>query len=71
MVEGRATVAGERLTAGDSLVLPASLGDYGITPDPSCTLLRCYVPDLEVDLLGGLHKLGYSEERIVRTVRLV
>ena len=62
-------MAGERLAPGDSLVLPASLGHYDIEPDPSCTLLRCYVPDLEADLLEPLRKLGYAEARIMRTVR--
>ncbi|HEY53016.1 MAG TPA: mannose-6-phosphate isomerase [Caldilineae bacterium] len=70
LVESRATVAGEKLKAGDSLVLPASLGDYDIDPDPDCTLLRCYVPDLATDLLEPLRELGYDEARIMQTVRL-
>ena len=69
MVEGQATVAGEALVAGDSLVLPASLRDYDIVPAPACTLLRCYVPDLEVDLLEALRELGYDERCVERTIR--
>ena len=68
MVEGQATVAGERLATGDSLVLPASLGDYAITPDPGCTLLCCYVPDLEADLLHSLRARGYDKKRIEQTI---
>jgi mannose-6-phosphate isomerase len=33
-----------RLARGESIVLPASLGAYRLDPDPSATLLRCYVP---------------------------
>lgn len=33
-----------RLKAGQSVVLPAVLGDYRLTPESSATLLRCYVP---------------------------
>lgn len=33
-----------RLARGESVVLPASLGAYRLAPDPSATLLRCYVP---------------------------
>lgn len=33
-----------RLERGDSLVLPASMGQYQLAPEPSATLLRCYVP---------------------------
>lgn len=33
-----------RLKRGQSLVLPASLGAYTLTPDQSAVLLRCYVP---------------------------
>ena len=34
----------QRLARGESIVLPASLGSYRLAPDPSATLLRCYVP---------------------------
>ena len=34
----------QRLARGESIVLPASLGAYRLAPDPSATLLRCYVP---------------------------
>ncbi|MEO7910982.1 MAG: type I phosphomannose isomerase catalytic subunit, partial [Roseiflexaceae bacterium] len=32
------------LARGESVVLPARLGAYQLVPDPSATLLRCYVP---------------------------
>jgi mannose-6-phosphate isomerase len=34
----------QSLARGESIVLPASLGSYRLAPDPSATLLRCYVP---------------------------
>ncbi len=34
----------QRLARGESIVLPASLGSYQLEPEPSATLLRCYVP---------------------------
>jgi len=34
----------QRLARGESVVLPASMGAYRLAPDPSATLLRCYVP---------------------------
>ncbi|MBK9710637.1 MAG: class I mannose-6-phosphate isomerase [Kouleothrix sp.] len=33
-----------RLARGESVVLPASLGGYQLSPEGSATLLRCYVP---------------------------
>ena len=69
VLEGEATVAGERLRPGDSLVLPAVLGSYAVMPHPSATLLRCYIPDLEPDLLAPLRALGHPAVRIAQTVR--
>jgi mannose-6-phosphate isomerase len=47
-IDGATRVAwadGERrLARGESIVLPASLGAYWLDPEPSATLLRCYVP---------------------------
>ncbi len=69
VIEGAATVAGERLALGQSIVLPAHLGDYLIEPEGTATLLRTYYPDLDADLIGPLHRLGYSDERIAQTVK--
>jgi mannose-6-phosphate isomerase len=32
------------LARGESIVLPASLGAYRLTPESQATLLRCYIP---------------------------
>ena len=68
VIEGQATVAGETLQRGDSLLIPACLQAYGIIPQPSGTLLRCYVPDLTHDLIPTLQQAHYSQTQIARTV---
>ena len=70
LIAGQADVAGEHLVTGDSLVLPACLGAFRIEQTVATTLLRCYVPDMEADLLAPLRRMGYSEERIAQTVRM-
>lgn len=74
-IEGDATLHwsdGElALRLGDSVVLPASLGEYTLLPNPSSDapqILRAYVPDLEQDLIGPLRAQGVDEARIVETV---
>jgi mannose-6-phosphate isomerase len=64
-------VAGDssvELTRGVSAVLPATLGGYSIQPHAALTLLRCYVPDLERDLLAPLRAQGTDEAQIARSV---
>lgn len=68
LIAGAATLAGETLRAGDSLLLPASLGDYDISPDRPATLLRCTVPDLAAGLIPALQAAGHSPAAIARTV---
>lgn len=68
LIEGAAALAGETLRPGDSLLLPASLGDYEISPDRATTLLRCTVPDLAAGLLPALQAAGHSPAAIARTV---
>jgi mannose-6-phosphate isomerase len=48
VIDGATELAWEggarRIARGESLVLPASLGAYRLTPADKATLLRCYVP---------------------------
>jgi mannose-6-phosphate isomerase len=46
------------LALGDSVVVPAALGDVRLQPAARATLLRAYVPDLEQDLLAPLRARG-------------
>jgi mannose-6-phosphate isomerase class I len=47
-IDGAAELAwgsdGRHIARGESIVLPANLGAYRLTPGDSATLLRCYVP---------------------------
>jgi mannose-6-phosphate isomerase len=55
------------LERGTSVVLPAALGAYELVADGTVddvTILRCTVPDLEVDAVEPLRRLGYSREEI-------
>jgi mannose-6-phosphate isomerase len=55
------------LERGTSVVLPAALGAYELVPlamGDDLTILRCYVPDLETDVVRPLRRLGYSQNEI-------
>ena len=69
VIEGAATLAGEKLTLGQAIVLPAGLGDYTITPHGPVTLLHTLYPDLDEDFIIPLRQLGYSDDRIFQTVK--
>ena len=69
VIEGSATVGGEHLRLGQSIVLPAHLGEYRITPEGQATLLRTYYPNLQDDLIIPLRQLGYRDARIAQTVK--
>lgn len=59
------------LQRGDSVVLPAMLGDYTIRnthSEAALQILRVYVPDLERDLIAPLRAQGYDDERIAEVV---
>jgi len=51
--------------AGQTVLVPAALAQYGITPlDGECTLLRMYVPNLRADVVETLRSAGIADERI-------
>ena len=56
----------DTLARGESCILPAAVGDVGLTPvdDGEARLIVCYVPDLARDVVGRLREAGYSEEAI-------
>jgi mannose-6-phosphate isomerase len=79
VIEGsvRLQWSGDALTLrrGDSVVLPASLGDYTLLPESQPAgsrprLLRAYVPDLERDFVAPLRAQGIEAERIAASVAL-
>jgi mannose-6-phosphate isomerase len=56
------------IKTGESIILPAALGDYQLTPKNELALLRCYIPDLERDIRVPLRRRGYSEARIANVL---
>jgi hypothetical protein len=50
-------------------VLPAGLGAYRLAPEPSLTLLRCWVPDLEGEVVPLLRGRGFNRSQIGGVVR--
>ena len=56
----------ETLGRGESCVLPAAIGEVGVSPDGNgeASLVACYVPDLERDVVVPLRRAGHSDEEI-------
>lgn len=55
----------EPLERAQSCILPAAIGEVEITPSGNeSSLIACYVPDLELDVISPLREAGYSEEEI-------
>jgi mannose-6-phosphate isomerase len=54
----------ETLGSGESCILPAAIGETRIVPEGEATLIVCYVPDLERDIVAPLRRAGYSDEEI-------
>jgi mannose-6-phosphate isomerase len=57
------------LGMGDSIIVPAMLGDYTLSPVEQPTrLLRAYIPDEEHDIRRPLREQGLSDEAIARVL---
>jgi mannose-6-phosphate isomerase len=54
----------ERLGRAESCVLPAAIGETRIVPDGDASLVACYVPDLERDVVAPLRAAGYVDVEI-------
>jgi mannose-6-phosphate isomerase len=67
LVEGRATVAAagrtETLLPGNSIMLPAAVGDVEIVPQGAAAMLRSYVPNLP-QFVAELRAAGVSDAGI-------
>lgn len=50
----------ESFVAGDSILIPANLGDYSI--EGRCTVLRSYIPYREKDIIKPLMEKGFSRD---------
>ncbi len=56
------------LSRGDSVVVPAALGDFRLQPAAQAEVLRVYVPDLEQGLLAPLREQGLDAARTASTI---
>ena len=56
----------ETLERGEACILPAAIGETRIVPGDAgeASLIGCYVPDLERDVVAPLREAGYSDEEI-------
>jgi mannose-6-phosphate isomerase len=54
----------ERLGRAESCILPATIGEVRIVPEGEASLIACYVPSLERDVVAPLREAGYSDEEI-------
>ena len=56
----------ERLGRAESCVLPAAMGELRVVPGGAgeASLIACYVPDLERDVVAPLRGAGYSDDEI-------
>jgi mannose-6-phosphate isomerase len=56
----------EALGRAESCVLPAAIGEVNVVPEGAgeASLIYCYVPDLERDVVAPLRRAGYSDGQI-------
>jgi mannose-6-phosphate isomerase len=55
----------ETLGRAESCILPAAIGEVRVgSGTREATLVACYVPDLEREVVGPLREAGYSDEEI-------
>jgi len=52
------------LGRAESCVLPAAIGEVDVVPDGEASVVACYVPDMEMDVVGPLREAGNSDEEI-------
>ncbi len=55
---------GESLARAESCVLPAAMGEVRLSPEGEASLIVCYVPNLERDIVSPLREAGYSDGEI-------
>jgi mannose-6-phosphate isomerase len=60
-VEGRDSTS---IRVGDSVLVPACIGEYEIAPVDRCEILRIFVPDVEEEIVHPLASNGIDEQAI-------
>jgi len=56
----------DTLDRGESCLLPAAIGELQIVPQGDASLIACYVPDLDHDVVKPLRAAGYADDEIGR-----
>jgi mannose-6-phosphate isomerase len=69
LLEGKATIttksaADVAVSSGDSILIPASVGEYKIEPSGRCKMIKVFVPDIEIDVAAKLRSAGITDKRI-------
>lgn len=54
----------ESLDRAESCILPAAMGDARLAPEGEASLIACYEPSLERDVVAPLREAGYSDGEI-------
>jgi mannose-6-phosphate isomerase len=54
----------QKLGRAESCILPAAIGEVRVEPEGEASLIACYVPDLERDVVAPLREAGYSDGEI-------
>jgi mannose-6-phosphate isomerase len=54
------------IKTGDTFLLPARLGNYGVVPTHECQLLRSYIPDVRADVIMPLRAAGHDDASIAK-----
>jgi len=66
VVEGQGEIAYSRgsqpFKAGDSVLVPACLGDYVI--EGKCTIIKAFVPNREKDIIEPLKAKGFTQDQL-------
>jgi mannose-6-phosphate isomerase len=66
-VEGRGEIlhaqGSQTFKSGDSVLIPACLGEYHIHGD--CTIIKAYVPDRESDIIAPLLARGFAVDQLM------
>jgi len=52
------------ISVGDSVLMPACIGEYEIAPADRCEILRIFVPDVEEEIVRALASKGVDKEAI-------
>ncbi len=73
IMEGKATIQTSNgdetdVSTGESVLVPACLGDYRLLPSGRCVIMKVFIPDVEAEIVQTLRSRGIPEETIQAVV---